>query len=208
MVGGTIVLISGKRGAGKDYFASLLQHLTDGQQTVHVVPTAHFAKCEFADRSHYSLDRLLHDRAYKEEHRSALIAWAEYQKATVRPTYWIERAAVEYRRLANQHAKPCVIAVPDFRFQCEYEYLIEHLVPEFHVVTVRLDAPVEVRASRGVAPNPSADAHVSECELDAFTLWDHCVCNDGTTQGDEALLRCANNVLTRALRVNPPTGAK
>jgi phosphomevalonate kinase len=191
-----VVLISGKRGSGKDYFASMVQRTAvPGARPVHLMPTAYFSKREYADKFECSLERLLHDRAFKEKHRDGLIMLAEYQKTAVRPTYWIEQAAGEYRRAAA--AKPCVIVVSDFRFECEYQYVTQKLPATIRVVAVRIDASDEMRAARGLPPNADADAHVSECGLDSFAHFDARLRNDGTPTSNAALRACAESLYFR-----------
>ena len=188
-----LVLISGKRGAGKDFFAGLLQQVS--QHAVHVVPTANFVKLDYCQRFNHSLERLQSDRTYKEKHRAGLIGWAEHQKMRVSPTVWIERALTEYRQLVQAAQEPVVIAVPDFRFLVEWQYLQKHAAHEFCIQAVRVEAPQDVRTARGAWPMQTVDAHASEQELDEFPSFTYKITNDSTPAGDQAMRRAAKSVL-------------
>jgi hypothetical protein len=71
-----IVLVTGERGAGKDYCASLWQSkLTESSQrslTVRVASISDDTKREYARQTSASLVHLLEDRGYKAQHRSVL----------------------------------------------------------------------------------------------------------------------------------------
>ncbi|KAK2592601.1 hypothetical protein QQS21_009708 [Conoideocrella luteorostrata] len=89
-----IILVTGDFGAGKDYcaatWASMLGHSTYNHRSLRAraVSISDVAKKEYAAATGADLDRLLRDRAYKEQHRPALTAWfqAQVQRRPQLPT--------------------------------------------------------------------------------------------------------------------------
>ncbi|KAI0882829.1 phosphoribosyl transferase domain protein [Annulohypoxylon maeteangense] len=78
-----IILVTGESCTGKDYcaqfWASFFIACTKENLTAHVVSISDDTKREYASATGADLDRLLRDRAYKEQHRPALTAFFQDQ---------------------------------------------------------------------------------------------------------------------------------
>lgn len=199
MAGAIIVLVSGKRGAGKDHFAALVSAASAARAVVHVVPTAYQPKRFYCMHHDCDLDRLLRDREYKEKHREGLIAYSERERAVRGADIWIQRAVLEYARLQREHKhERLVIVVPDLRFRIEHRVVAEFVARHsdaFQLVTVRIDVDTDVRLRRvGGHELGQVDTHASETELDDFDEFDVRIANNGTHVQDVALRALAHAI--------------
>lgn len=187
-----IVLVTGESGAGKDYCAScwvsVFTTRTHKGLSARTVSISDAIKREYAAATHADIDRLLWDRAYKEQHRPAL------------DTYF--RAQVQQRpRLPEEHFLNVVHAAMDvdvlfvtgMRDEAPVAAL-SHLVPDSRLLEVRVNASEETRRTR-------RGCHGSDVEGDDNTNGnngpDHhpsLVFDNGAT-GDESARRFAEQCL-------------
>lgn len=172
-----VLALSGKRFSGKDTFAAaLVRHgLAIG---VEVVPHAFAAESKrllVARQAELGvavdLERLTTDRSYKEQWRSKL---TELTVAAIAadPLVFCRAVADRIDRQTKPHVVPLVT---DVRLLLE----VTHLRARFDLWLVRIARGEEARARSGWLPDPSADAHRTETELDDPALWDERALNDG-----------------------------
>lgn len=174
----TIIAISGKQGAGKDYLADILitQCAAQGRS---------FTRAGLADALKVEWGRAnLTD--FKHESPAVIIAQVDWQKNRIPevrrqlidygqekkvgcPFYWVDRLL---------ETTVGDIVVPDMRFLCEVERFQEQREHGDRVFLFRLECPRELRASRRTLCHEN---DVSETELDHYRDWTAVVHNDGRT---------------------------
>lgn len=202
----TIVMVSGKRCSGKDYFADQFEQVNemrDNPVIVHRIPSAHLVKVELAKSSGGAIDlqRLMHDREYKDLHRDQLISLAEGKKRDISPSYWIEQGVQQFHQICNTRSsdndKPIVFLVTDFRFKDEYDYVREN-TSCFNVFYVRVNASESTRKSRGWVYKEAVDAHSSEVDLDNMvSIFDHVLENNQTEQENQHMLSTISDLIDK-----------
>lgn len=168
-----VILISGKRYAGKDEAAKVLTQIHKKISPL-VRPLAYYPKRDFSTINSLNLDRLLNDREYKEIYREGIIDLAMGHRK-IDDLVWVKSLYNDC--LTPEKGNRCVV-VPDHRFKNEYEYLskFEHL----DVKRIRVVADENTLISRGWVYNPLIDNSASETELtDQNTKWDYAVTNNG-----------------------------
>ncbi|KAI9708072.1 MAG: hypothetical protein M1820_004276 [Bogoriella megaspora] len=146
MEGKLIILVTGKSCAGKDYCAdvwtSVLNTCTHKGFTARAVSIGHATKREYAADTGADLNRLLGDRAYKEQHRPALT------------TYFNEQ--VKFRpRLPEEHFLNVVYGAVDvdvliitgMRDEAPVA-TFSHLVPSCRLLEVHVQASEQTRGMR------------------------------------------------------------
>ncbi len=168
-----VIAISGKRCVGKDTFAALIL----GAATQHGARLASYAfageskRLFAAQHPEVDLERLLGERAYKEQWRPMLTAFTV--AALARDPLVFCRAVVE--RMAAIGA-PAVIS--DVRLQLE----LAHLRPCCDLRVIRIERNDAHRTTAGWAWQAGTDDHRTETELDSPTLWDERIANDGSLE--------------------------
>jgi adenine phosphoribosyltransferase len=142
-----VVLVTGENGAGKDYcadiWANVFNSCIDKILTARVVSISDVTKREYAAANPgVDLTRLLQDRVYKEEHRSALTAFFQDQVKS-RP------------RLLEEHFLDVVCGAMDVDVllitgmrECSPLAAYSHLVPERRLLEVRIEASKQTRQAR------------------------------------------------------------
>jgi len=172
-----LLAISGKRFSGKDTFAAML--VEHARKRGVVLPTYAFAAeskrlfvaQEAARGVEVDLQRLMVERAYKEEWRPKLTAFTVESIA--------KDPQVFCRAVADRIAAAKVPAlITDLRLKLE----IEHLKPRFELWIARVLRPDPLRTSSGWRYDAPADTHHTETELDDEKLWTHVVRNDGSLE--------------------------
>jgi phosphomevalonate kinase len=175
-----VVLISGKRKSGKNFFADNLARLLP-KDSYEMMAFADVAKLRVAQTYGLDYQRLLHDNEYKEEHRTTLIAYAEAKKTFYGEHVWAEELLGQIN-----DSRATYMLVTDWRFHVELEYLKKHC--EWPIVTVRINVPLR---QWGAIFRPEVDSHPSETELDNDVFDLEC----SSDAGDALLLKKILDIL-------------
>ena len=188
-----IILVTGESCAGKDYCAdvwtSVFTTYNHKSLTARVVSISDVTKQEYAAATGANLERLLCDRAYKEQHRPAL-------------TLFSRKQVVQRPRLPQEHFVDVVhgardvdvLLITGMRDEAPVA-AFSHLVPDSRLLEIRVQASEETRrlrrGSHGVADvdhNDKQDKvgnNESSSSLPALTYRPSLVFDNDTT-GDEA----------------------
>jgi phosphomevalonate kinase len=151
----TLIGISGKQYAGKDFLTDLLlKHLPGFTK----VPLALAIKRAYAEQHNLTLEEI---ERHKAQHRPGLIALGDWGRKQS-PDYWLKQAL----------AYPGKKIISDVRLQHEYDFLHEH-----GAFLIRLDADRAVRAQRGAIVNENDP---TETQLDDVRDWDAILTNNGS----------------------------
>ncbi|KAH9845370.1 phosphoribosyl transferase domain protein [Teratosphaeria destructans] len=139
-----IVLVTGEICAGKDFCADLWAAVfrENGLQAS-VASISDVTKKEYAAATGASIERLLADRAYKEQHRPALTAFYHHQVSR-RP--WLPEE--HFLHVAHSAAGVDVLLITGMRDKAPVTSL-SHLVSHSRVLEVRVHASAEIRQKRG-----------------------------------------------------------
>lgn len=156
------VLFSGKRFAGKDFQADLLYSQFQGHPQVVRASFAYGVKLAAAEEHGLDLQRLLSDRAYKEEHRAQLMKIASDAREA--------ESAVWVRRLVErlQQDPPRVVIISDWRFPDEFTALLRYT---HDIMCYRVETSDERRRARGWIYDSVVDNDISETALDDWPSW-------------------------------------
>lgn len=175
-----IVLVNGKRFAGKDTVANLI---TDAKR----LALADAVRNEYVQQCNGTVTfEELVDRDRKEKHRSAIIALSEGRKRTHGKTYWI-------RKLYKDHiasASAVVFVISDWRFIDEYKFFFEENDDDDDIIvlTLRVNATNETRKQRGWIYNAEIDESIGETGLDRFDF-DYVIDNNGSIEELQSKIR-------------------
>ncbi|KAL7625173.1 hypothetical protein AAE478_004388 [Parahypoxylon ruwenzoriense] len=196
-----IILVTGESGAGKDYCAdiwvSVFTTCTRESLTARAVSISDATKREYASATGTNLDRLLWDRAYKEQHRPALTTFFQDQ-VRQRP------------RLPEEHFLSVVYGAVDvdvllitgMRDEAPVAAL-SHLVPDSRLLEVRINASKETRRVRreccgddddGDDGDDNKDNKNGRSNLTALNYRPSLIFDNGMT-GNEAAKRFAERYL-------------
>jgi len=151
-----LILISGKRKCGKDYFMDLLQKRLDelniqaGIMRISA-PIKHF----WSEKHSLDYSKLLDSSSYKEDHRLGMVQWSMKHRAE-NPGYFPKEAI----RMADAAGKPIWICV-DIRHLGDYDWFREHYADRLK--RIRVSADEDVRKSRGWSFQEGVDDTASEC---------------------------------------------
>ena len=162
------VLVAGRRFAGKDTVANAIAAACGGVRR----SFAEQVKRDCAALYDLDFARLMHDNAYKDEHRLRLIAHGCEMRARD-PHYWA-------RCVHEASAEDTLTVISDYRFPNEAAFLRDQGAT---VLVVRVVASEAVRARRGWTANPAVDNDASECSLDDAP-YDILVDNEGPCPPD------------------------
>lgn len=151
-----VILISGKRYSGKNYVADILRNtfnIPDYSLAYELKvemsrSIVNFSQTEF-------LDKLMKDRQFKEIYRGDLIELGSRRRSE-NIDYWCNKL---HERISS--ANDSIISITDVRFPNEIEYFTKR----FKCVTIRVQASINDRISRGYVES-NADVSPSECSLD------------------------------------------
>ena len=170
-----LLALSGKRFSGKDTLAAhLVKAAADRGVSLEIHAFAAESKRLFVAREAtrgvaIDLQRLQHDREYKEQRRPELTAFT-VESLAADPLVFCR--SVADRVEASSHPS----LVTDVRLRLE----VEHLRPRFDLHLVRITRSDAARAGSGWKYVVSVDEHHTETELDDASLWDETIANDGT----------------------------
>lgn len=171
----TLVALSGKRFSGKDTLAAMIVASARAKGVLLVTHAfadeskRMFAEREAARGAHVDLERMRHDRDYKEACRPRLTAFT-MEALAADPLVFCRSVADRIEREAGPSL------VTDVRLRLE----VDHLRSRFDLHLIRLVRSDGARARSGWTYVPDKDDHPTETELDDPALWDEIVHNDGS----------------------------
>lgn len=152
-----LILISGKQRSGKDTVAKMLQ-MELGFKIKHF---AYPIKVAYAKHRDISLTDLETLKNTDPEIRADLIDYGAAGRL-VNKDYWVNQLLpIEWHTI-----------IPDTRFTSEIERCLD--TPHM-VMTIRVEADRDVRATRGTLSNEDDQ---SECDLDDYEDWDYVINNN------------------------------
>jgi len=154
----TIVALCGKRSTGKDTLAVILTDLLmESGKRIGIESLARHFKKIFAERNHLDFQRLIEDRAYKEQHRKQMnSAFALFHAAE--PELCCQEA------IRSASAKQVdILIITDVRLKNDLRWL-QAACPR--VISVHLTASDQVKASFGWIYDAEVDRHWTEVDLD------------------------------------------
>ncbi|KAF8384244.1 hypothetical protein PRIPAC_73386, partial [Pristionchus pacificus] len=187
-----LLLISGKRKSGKDFFSNLLMERLSTKWKTVVVGLSHSLKEEYASINGLNYSELITSGDYKERYRREMIKWGEeIRKAD--PAYFVRcehhckqtiffsgyctyhlSLLICYRKALSSASDADVVIVSDCRRKSDMENMEEN-----RRVTVRVSSLLSSRLSRGFIFKEGIDDGESECGLDEYDHFDVKVQNDG-----------------------------
>lgn len=194
-----VVLVTGDSCAGKDYCATeWLSVLNDDSKRnpttlrARAVSISDETKRAYAATMGANLDRLLHDRAYKEQHRSALTAFFKY-KLRQRP----QLREDHFLNVVYNAQDVDVLFVTGMREEAPVATL-SHLVPASRLLDIRVEASEETRrVCRGGQVDIAMDTEGSNNERLSSTplTYRPSLIFNNDTNGNEATRRFAKQYL-------------
>jgi adenine phosphoribosyltransferase/phosphomevalonate kinase len=181
-----IVLVTGEYGAGKDHCAEVWVSVFTSSThnlTARTASISDAIKTEYADATGADINRLLRDRAYKEQHRPALTAYFQDQLRQ-RP-----RLAEEQLLSVVQSAVDVdVLLITGMRDEAPVA-TFSHLVPGSRMLEVRVQASKETRqVRRGCHGEDEGDDKESNKSGSNLKVSDYrpCLVFDNHAVGNEA----------------------
>lgn len=169
-----IILLSGKRYSGKDTVGECLQKLYPHCK---IIALADLVRQEYITTNQLNVkpETLKKNSQIKETHRPGLITLAESRKQQQGLDYWSKQLYLKHIKSAISG----IFVVTDWRFIEEFAFFSEQ--PDIKVVTVRIEASMETRKSRGFVFNQQTDEGRSEINLDHFPF-DVSIINDNVSK--------------------------
>ncbi|KAJ8126773.1 hypothetical protein O1611_g6865 [Lasiodiplodia mahajangana] len=150
-----VILVTGESCVGKDYCALHLasvfsnNHRTPTSLTSRVVSISEETKRAYAVLVGADLDRLLHDRSYKEQHRPALTEFF-LDQVRKRPKLREEN----FLNIVRDSQGVDVLLITGMREEAPVATL-SHLVPTSRILEIRINASQETRRGRGGRQSPT-----------------------------------------------------
>ncbi|KAI0537190.1 phosphoribosyl transferase domain protein [Xylaria digitata] len=196
-----IILVAGESCAGKDYcaglWASILKNndVTPTSLTARVVSISDETKRAYAAATGADLDRLLHERAYKEQHRPALTTFFQDQ-VHKRPQLLEEH----FMNVVRSAKDVDVLLITGMREEAPVAAL-SHLVPSSRLIEVHVQASEETRRARGQGSGQNDnDGKDKRAESDASKskAMNYCpsfIFNNEATGGEAAQIFAEHNLL-------------
>lgn len=164
-----IILLSGKRYTGKDTVANIIKEVCPDKK-IECIAMANQCKILFARKEKLDADRLINDRAYKEQYRDKLTAFCLSTLEMDR--YVFDRFVVD--KIKSLNADTDVAIITDMRTKWNLQYFMVHLD---NCITVRINVPNEIRKSRGWVES-EYDSNFVEVDLDTYDKWNYVIHND------------------------------
>lgn len=167
-----LVLLSGKRASGKDYVANLLDKAFS-ERGFKVCRTAlgNINKQVYANLVGIDVERLLNDRAFKEEHRVAIVE--HHTKRNSDDPEWCLKLVFE--KVVGSD----IMILSDLRTLADLIWFQKQKIP---VVLLRINASDGARKECGWDPSPVKDMLHTETDLDNFKEWSALVDNSDNTE--------------------------
>ncbi|EEP80673.1 conserved hypothetical protein [Uncinocarpus reesii 1704] len=185
-----IILVTGESCAGKDYcadiWASVFIANTQNRLAARAISISDATKREYSAATGASLKRLLQDRAYKAQHRSALTDF--FQNQVQRQPLLPEKHFLD---VVHDAADANVILITGMRDEAPVATL-SRLVPASRLIEVRIKATDTARELRG--ESTVKDSSKDRSTLTALNHHPSFIFDNDTT-GDEAAIRFAENYL-------------
>ncbi len=150
----TLIGISGKQYAGKDFLADMLLKQLPGFTKI---PLALAIKQVYAQQQGLSVDEV---EQHKAQHRPGLIALGDWGRQQS-PNYWLRQAL----------AAPGKKIISDVRLKHEHDFLRNQ-----GAYLIRLEADRDIRGHRG---SLVSEQDLTETQLDTVTDWDAVLTNNG-----------------------------
>lgn len=167
-----ILLMSGKRKCGKDYFAEILLKRLNNAAIIRISEPL---KGQYAKEHNLDHQELMSDGPYKELHRKAMIEWSDKMRAK-EPGYFCNIAC-------NNAPNADVWIVSDIRRKTDINWFYSQFCHKsVSIRSVRITADNAVRHSRGWKFTEGVDDVTSECDLDDYTSWDLIVTNNNPSE--------------------------
>eukprot|EP00794_Sanderia_malayensis_P015104 gene15104-16662_t len=187
-----ILLISGKRKAGKDFIAEkIYQRLGIGISLILRISAP--LKSEYAKMHSLEYDRLLDSSHYKESYRLAMVKWGE-EKRRCEPEYFCKQLIPEGIKSGK-----LIWIISDIRRRTDIQFF-----DQFDNVKLRITANEDTRLKRGWNFIPGIDDSETEVDLDSYKHWDFVVENNGDMINLEKYVHDICNHLCFKLKKNKP----
>ena len=170
------VLVSGKRGCGKDTIGEGIQQQLKDRSTI--MGFSYMNKYKFCQNENLDYDRLLHDYDYKCQYRDKLNVFTNDRFKRDGDLTFVNDL-MEY---AQDKPEDQVIVVPDFRFVHEAEFFEKRKKDGDQVVMVRVSTDEDIRKERGWTYDSKVDESKYETGLDKYSNFDVVVYNNGTKE--------------------------
>ncbi|TKR61301.1 hypothetical protein L596_028426 [Steinernema carpocapsae] len=168
-----VICFSGKRKSGKDFVSARLLAKIREEFEAELVGISWSLKDEFAAIEGVDKEELKTDGPMKEVYRKRMVDFGE-EKRKEDPSYFC-RAAISSLNPASS-----VAIITDCRRATDLAYFGSQ---SYKRITVRIEAPLEVRESRGFKFTRGIDDAETECALDAFPeKWDFVIQNAGVPE--------------------------
>ena len=167
-----MLLLSGKRAAGKDHVANKLQSVFSSRGfSVCRTALGNINKEEYAKKAGIDVKRLLTDRTFKEQHRVAMIAH-HTQRNREDPEWCL-------KQIFHQAQDSDILILSDLRTRDDLAWFQNQKKP---LVSLRITASPTARSRRGWEPCPVKDSLHTEIDLDEYTGWSACYDNSIDTE--------------------------
>ncbi|KAK3695702.1 phosphoribosyl transferase domain protein [Podospora appendiculata] len=193
-----ILLVTGEIGAGKDSCAARWHNVfRDNSFTVYgPISISIRTKRQYANATGADLDRLLVDRAYKEQHRPALTAFFQnqVQRQPELPGQYFS-SIVECAAASDVPDRVDVLLITGMRDEAPVARF-SHLVPNSRLLEIRVTASREAREHRAIhvhVPDNSADG--TNTDTDAKPNHRPTLVFDNSTHGYDAVMAFAEHHL-------------
>lgn len=192
-----IVLVSGKRYAGKDYICDQAINYLTNLHKLNCIKISHsdINKQLYCEKVGADLNRMLLDRDYKESHRNKLIAFAQKQQQG-NPLFLSELVLEKILNVITNNVD--IVFISDFRRKME-QHFFEQRFGQNNIITLRINASNTSREARGWLYDHIKDTKYTECELDDKIDWNLLFNNDSTK---EATIQWVQNELFSYLAEN------
>jgi len=161
-----IIVVSGKRKSGKDFFTNNLVKLIS-EEDCHILRVSSPIKRHFCEKYNLSYSEMITSSQYKEQCRTQMIKWGEEQRKKDSTVFCCaeKNLAVEAKRL--------VWILSDARRPSDVNYFRDYSKDtNARFYGVRVSADIQTRESRGWKFTKDVDDTDSECALDGYEEWD------------------------------------
>nr|XP_039255499.1 phosphomevalonate kinase-like [Styela clava] len=181
-----IIIVSGKRKSGKDYFSDLLSSKI-GFEHCDIIRLSSPLKEQYAKIHNLDFTRLLDSSSYKEKYRDDMIKWGESER---------NKDSEVFCRLATQIASKPIWIVTDARRPSDIEYFQKYYREK--TILLRISCSDTTRINRGWKFVSGIDDAPSECALDGIE-WDFVVHNDDNN--NDTNVHAISNKIQKLLHV-------